>query len=173
LHLEADVGPGPPAMEAWIGEAQAGTHHLSEALKSYEKAAAGLAADQANFDDARCDLAMVETKIGNTLVKMGRLSEAAAAYTKASETASLFFSLEHMDIPALYAEAEAQAGLGEVASEEARTALRSKLWSDVRTSYKKSLSTWEKIPNPSRLGPNGYLARDPRQITQRLAALPH
>ena len=171
LHLEADVGPGPPAMEAWIGEAQAGLHQLSEALKSYEKAAAGLAADQANFDDARCDLAMVETKIGNTLVKMGRLPEAADAYTKASETANLSFSLEHMDIPALYAAADAYAGLGDVAADKAQKAadpaLRSKLWTDASTSYKKSLSTWEKIPNPSRLGPNGYLARYPRQITRQ------
>ena len=177
LHLEADVGPGPPAMEAWIGEAQAGVHRLREALKSYEKAAAGLAVDQAHFDDARCDLAMVETKIGNTLVQMGRLPEAAAAYRKASETANLPFSLEHMDIPALYAAADAYAGLGDVAAAEARKApdpaMRSKLWNDARIAYKKSLSTWEKIPSPSRFGPNGYLARDPRQIMQTLAAVPH
>lgn len=177
LHLEADVGPGPPAMEAWIGEAQAGVHHMGEAMKSYEKAAADLAADQANFDDARCDLAMVETKIANTLVKMGKVPEAAAEYKKASETANLSFSLEHMDIPALYAAAEAHAGLGDIAADEARTApdsaVRSKLWNDARISYKKSLQTWEKIPNPARLGPNGYLARDPRQVAARLAAIPH
>jgi eukaryotic-like serine/threonine-protein kinase len=176
LHLEADVGPGPPAMEAWIGETQVGTHQLSDALKSYERAAAGLAADQANFDDARCDLAMVETKIGNTLVKMGRLQEATTAYTKAVETANLTFSLEHMDIPALYAAADAYAGLGDVAAAEAQkatdTALRSKLWGDARTSYEKSLNVWKQIPNPSRISPNGYLARQPHQVSQRLAALP-
>jgi len=58
-------------MQAWIGEAQAGTHNLTEALKTYQKAAMILAADQAAYDDARCDLAMVETKIGSTLLKMG------------------------------------------------------------------------------------------------------
>ena len=177
LHLEADVGPGPPAMEAWIGEAQAGTHHLSEALKSYERAAAGLAVDQANFDDARCDLAMVEAKIGNTLVRMGRLADAAAEYQKALDTANVPFSLEHMDIPALYAAADAYAGLGDVAAAEARRApdqaVRSKLWNDARVSYKKSLNTQEKISNPSRFGPNGYLARESRETAQLLGALPH
>jgi tetratricopeptide (TPR) repeat protein len=78
LHLEEDVGPGPPAMQAWIGEAQAGTHNFVQALKSYEAAAAGLAEDESNFDDARCDLAMVETKIGNVLLKMGKARQAAA-----------------------------------------------------------------------------------------------
>src|SRR5207302_2087209 len=49
LHLEADVWPGPPAMQAWIGEAQAGTHNLVQALKSYEAAAAGLVVDEPHY----------------------------------------------------------------------------------------------------------------------------
>jgi serine/threonine protein kinase len=176
LHLEADVGPGPPAMQAWIGEAQAGTHNLTDALKNYEKAAAGLAQDQAHFDDARCDLAMVETKIGNALVKMGRLREAGAEYKKALDTANLSFSLEHMDIPALYAAADAYAGLGDVAAAEARQtqdpSLRSKLLKEARASYEKSLNIWKQIPNPSRISGNGYRVADPKEIAQRVGSLP-
>ena len=86
-------------MQAWIGEAQAGTHNLTEALKTYHKAATILAADQAACDDARCDLAMVETKIGSTLVKIGKLREASAEYTQTLDTAELPFSLEHKDFP--------------------------------------------------------------------------
>jgi tetratricopeptide (TPR) repeat protein len=163
-------------MMAWIGEAQAGTHHLADALKSYEKAAADLAADQANFDDARCHWAMVETKIGNTLVKMGRLHEARAVFMKAIEISNLPLSREHMDIPALYAAADGYAGLGDVAAAEARKTpdptLRSRLLNDARTSYINTLSAREQIPNQSRLTGNGYLARDPSRLNQQPAALP-
>ncbi len=173
LHLEADVGPGPPAMEAWIGEAQAGTHHLEEALKSYKKAAAGLAEDEANFDDARCDLAMVDTKVGDVLVQMGKLSEASAEYTKALDIAKPSFSLEHKDFPALYAAADAYTGLGDIATIEARKthdpARRANLVNEARTEYEKSLSTWKQIPNPSRFNGNGYLVRDPQEVAKRLA----
>ena len=176
LHLEADVGPGPGEMQAWIGEAQAGIHNLTEALKSYEMAAKILAVDQATYDAARCDLAIVEVKIGNTLIKMGKLREASAAYTRALDTANLPFSIEHMDLPALSAAADAFAGMGDVAATEARktqnASLRSKLFNEARASYEKSLNTWKRIPDPSRISGNGFLVGDPKQIAQRLASLP-
>jgi tetratricopeptide (TPR) repeat protein len=103
LHLEADTGPGTGAMEAWIAEAQASSRNLPEALKHYQTAAAALAADIDKYDDARCDLAMVETRIANTLLQMGKLSEASEHYAKALDLARLPFSLEHMDIPAVSA----------------------------------------------------------------------
>ena len=175
LHMEADTGPGTGALESWVGEAQARLHNLPEALKHYQNAATALTADLEKYDDARCDLAMVYTKIGGTLVKMGKLRDASAAYTKALDTANLSFSLQHMDIPAFYAAADAYEGTGDVAAAEARKApdpaLRSKLWNDARSSYEKSLNTWKQIPNPSRISPNGYLAGDPRQIAQRQLAL--
>ena len=175
LHLENDVGPGPGAMQAWIGEAQAGTHNLAEALKTYEKAATILAADQAAYDDARCDLAMVETKIGSTLLKMGKLREASAEYAQALDTAKLSFSLEHKDFPGIYAAADAYAGLGDVAAAEAHKtqdpALRSKLTSEARTEYEKSLNAWKQITTPSRINGNGYLAGDPREVARHLADL--
>jgi eukaryotic-like serine/threonine-protein kinase len=174
LHLEADVGPGPPAMQAWIGEAQAGTHNLAEALKSYQAAAAGLAEDQANFDDARCDLAMVETKIGNVLFKMGKPRDAGTHYKRSLDIAKLNVSLERSDFPALYAAAEAYAGAGDLAVSQARIstrgAARSKFWNDACASYEKSLSIWNRISNPSRISGNGYLSTDPLEITRRLAA---
>jgi eukaryotic-like serine/threonine-protein kinase len=174
LHLEEDVGPGPAAMQAWIGEAQEGTRNFAGALQSYESAAAGLAEDESNFDDARCDLAMVEAKIGGVLLKMGKTREAAAHYKKALDTAKLSVSLEHNDFPALYAAAEANAGSGDLAASEARKmadqAARSKLWNDACASYETSLTIWKRISNPSRFDGNGYFSSDPREIAQRLAA---
>jgi tetratricopeptide (TPR) repeat protein len=169
LRLEADVGPGPAAMQAWIGEAQAGMHHYARALESYKAAAAGLAEDAPHYDDARCDLAMVETKIGHTLLEMGKPREAEAHYEKALAIANVPVSLEHGDFPALYAAAEAYAGAGDVSAYEARTT-QSKSWSDACASYENSLSIWKRIPSPSRFGPNGYLSLDSQEVAQRLTA---
>ena len=174
LHLEADVGPGPPAMQAWIGEAQAGLHRYPEALKNYQAAAKGLAADEANFDDARCDLAMVETKIGNLLLKMGKAGDAREYYEKALSSAKVPVSSEHNDFPALYAAAEAYAGLGDLAASQARNtsdvAARSKLRNSACSSYQASLDIWKRIPHYSRLSGNGYVSRDPAAVAQDFAA---
>lgn len=173
LHLEDDIWPGPPLMQAWIGEAQAGTGNFVQALKSYEAAAAGLAVDELSYDDARCDLAMVQTKIGNVLLKMGRAQQAGAQYEKAIATAQVPVSLEHKDFPALYAAAEANSGAGDLGIFEARNttdaAAQARLLNDACASYEKSLSIWKQIPNPSRLSGNGYLSLEPGVIARRLA----
>ena len=174
LHLEADTGPGTGAMEAWIAEAQASSRNLPEALKHYQTAAAALAADIDKYDDARCDLAMVETRIANTLLQMGKLSEASEHYGKALDLARLPFSLEHMDIPALYAAADAYSGLGNVAAAKAQKTLgpaaRSELENSARRAYADSLKVWKQIPSPSPINPNGYLVGEPPQILLAAAA---
>jgi tetratricopeptide (TPR) repeat protein len=176
LHLEADSGPGPGAMQTWIGDAQAGSLNFTGALKSYEKAATIVAADQATYDDARCDLAVIETKIGGTLVKMGKVREASATYAKALEIANLTPSLQHKDFPALYAAADAYAGLGDVAAVQARRTRdpveQSQQYRKARAAYEKSLEVWKEIPNPSRISGNGYVAGDPHQVALRLGNLP-
>ena len=105
--------------------------------------------------------------------RYGLSREASAEYAKALETANLTFSLEHGDFPALYAAADAYAGLGDVAAAEAHqtqdASLRSKLSSEARTEYEKSLNVWKQIPHPSRISGNGYLAGDPKEVAQRLA----
>jgi non-specific serine/threonine protein kinase/serine/threonine-protein kinase len=174
LHLEADVGPGPRTMQAWIAEAQTGTGKFDEALENLEAAAKGLAEDEANFDDARCDLAMVEAKIGNVLLKMGKRKEARTHFETALEKAKLEVSAEHNDFPALYAAAEALTGMGDVSASEARSAgsagARGKSWTEASASYQKSLDVWKRIPNPSQLSGNDYLATLPPEVSARLAA---
>jgi len=173
LRLEAEVGVGSPAMRAWIGEAQAGTHDLPGALKSFEAAAAGLAEDQGNFDDARCDLAMVETKIGNVLLKMDNPIQAKEHYDRALTTAKLTVSIEHNDFPALYAAAEAYAGLGDAALAQSRVPdnipAREKLLTSSCASYQSGIDTWKRIPHPSRYTGNGYLSRGPDAVKQQMA----
>lgn len=172
LHLEADVGIGPPAMQAWIGEAQAGTHDLRAALKSFQTSSGGLAVDQGNFDDARCDLAMVETKIGNVLLTMGNPSGAKEHYENALTTAKLPASIQHNDFPALYAAAEAHAGLGDIAVTQAKLTddvpTREKLLTSACASYQSGLDTWKRIPHVSRYTGNGYLSRGPDAVRQQM-----
>lgn len=144
-----------------------------EALKNYEQAAATLAKDVANYDDARCDLAMVETMIGGALVKMGRLKEANDEYVKALDTSNLPFSIEHNDIPSLYAAAEAYAGLGDVAMAQASKATddgsRSRQREDACLAYQKSSDLWKRIPSPTLYSPNGYMARGPGELAEPLS----
>lgn len=176
--LQTDVysGLGPAGMLTWIGEAQAAVHRFEEARSSFEKAAKSLVPDQAIYDDARCDLAMVQTKIGSVYLKMGKLKEASAEYAKALDTANLSFSIQHMDLPSLYAAADAYAGLGDVAAAEARKvqdpAARSKLRTESRAFYEKSLSASRQIPNLSKINGNEYPVGDPKQVALRQASLP-
>jgi hypothetical protein len=76
-------------------------------------------------------------------------------------------------MPALYAAADAYAGLGDVFARRARGTRdakeRADLGNDSRTWYEKSLSTWQNIPNPSGIGPAGFKARDPHEIARRVA----
>jgi tetratricopeptide (TPR) repeat protein len=159
-------------MQAWIGEAQAGTHDARGALKSFETSAGGLAVDKDNFDDARCDLAMVETKIGNVLLAMGNPVAAKEHYEKALTTAKLPVSIEHNDFPSVYAAAEAYAGLGDVAITQARTtedaSAREKLLTNACASYTSGLDAWKRIPHLSRYTGNGYLSRGPDAVTQQM-----
>jgi hypothetical protein len=162
-------------MQSWIAEALVANGKPADALIYLQKASADLADNQANFDDARCDLAMVQTKIARTHIKLGKRSDAETLFRQALSTANSAFSLEHMDINALYAAAEAHAGLGDIAAEQARAATdpaqRNKYFNDARDSYQKSLDILRKIPYPSRIIGNGYWVSDPKQIARQLAGM--
>jgi hypothetical protein len=79
-----------------------------------------------------------------------------------------------MDIPALYAAADAYSGLGNVAAAKAQKTLgpaaRSELENSARRAYADSLKVWKQIPSPSPINPNGYLVGEPPQILLAAAA---
>jgi tetratricopeptide (TPR) repeat protein len=175
LHLDYDVGPGRGAMQAWIAEAQSATGDYAGAASSYENAAKSLTEDLGSYDDARCDLAMVQAKRGSVLTRAGRFQEAREEFSKALATADLQPSIQRMDTPAIYAAAETYAGLGELDVTEAETVKRSedkfRLISAARVSYERSLKVRSLIPNPSRYDSNGYLVRDLGDLNRRLSAI--
>ena len=175
LHAEADTGPGTGAIESWIGESLADLHRLPEALQHFQNAAKALGSDVDAYDDARCDLAMVETKIGDTLLQMGKARDAASHYARAEQIADSAASRERGDFAALYAAVDAYAGLGDVAAAQAPAAadpgVRRGLLAEAKRNYEKSLATLSAIPYSSRISGNGYRMEDAAGINRRMARL--
>jgi eukaryotic-like serine/threonine-protein kinase len=159
----------------WLGEAEAGERNLPAALENYRKASAALQspAGEPMADDTRCQLATSYIKEGDVEKKMGSLEEATVAYKKALQIVTPLVAPERKDVPALYAAADAYAGLGDVSGVRARRASdagpQGRLWSDGGAWYEKSLNSWRNIPNPSPIDPVGFKARDPHEIARRLA----
>ena len=180
LHTQArfmnDVGPSVTDFRIWLGQAQAGTRDFESALKSYQTAISELESPDPMQDETRCDLATAYTKIGDTQAAMGKFTDAAAAYNKALDAARVSFAFDHQDVPALYPAADAYAGLGDVSAALARKARdadqQARLWDAARDAYQKSLGLWQKIPNPSRISPEGFMSGSPQEVTQRLAGVP-
>jgi hypothetical protein len=104
---------------------------------------------------------------------MGSFQEASEAYEKALKIADAFSFPEHQDVPALYPAADAYAGLGDIAAAQARKAgageQQSQLWEAACAAYEKSVSLWQRIPNPSHISPSGFEAGDPREVARRRA----
>ena len=78
-------------------------------------------------------------------------------------------------MPAFAVIADAYAGLGDlrlIAAERAgNAASRASLFDEARSFYEKSVAAWKEVPNPSRIGPTGHVAGDPRRVAARLASL--
>jgi len=159
LHTESDGGPGSGIMLSWLGEAQLGMRHYTEALHSFRQAIDYIDKD-VPYDDGRCGMAADYSRIGDILTKLSRLAEAEAAYNKALEVARPQFSIAHQDIPALYPLADAQFGLGEVLMAKARKTSdhmeRVRLEIKSCATYQQSLNTWNRVPHLSRFNPNYY-----------------
>jgi len=174
LHLEADTGPGTGALEAWLAEAYARSRDLPDALKHYQAAAAALKSDLNKYDDARCDLAMVEAKMGTTQLRMRRLQDASETLAASLELADPHRSIEHMDLPALTAAAEAYAGMGDVWIAKARAAggisRSTAARGEAISAYANSLKTWKVLP-ASKVNGNGYSLSDPLEVSQKYEAL--
>jgi len=158
----------------WLGEAEAETGDSHRALESYRKAIDTIQEHSGTplHDDSLCELITAHARIGNTLMILGELDQASAAFHKALEVMQPSSAAERHDVPALYALADVYAGLGDVAAAKARqsgdSVLRSNLSNEARSWYQNNLDTWKQIPNPSNLSPTGFLASDPSRVTRRL-----
>ncbi|MBZ5679274.1 MAG: hypothetical protein LAO24_04105 [Acidobacteriia bacterium] len=177
----ADDSPhGLGAIYIWLGEAHAGNGDLRHALQNYQKAAVALGetSSQQTDDDTRCELAVAYTKSATVLAKVGKLREASEAYREALGIVTPAAIPEHRDVPALYAIADASAGLGDVTAAIAHEAKdnreRSRLEEEARRMYRNSLDAWKQIPNPSRISPSGFQVSHPVRVAglEKAAAVP-
>jgi hypothetical protein len=106
-------------------------------------------------------------------VKSGNTTKADAQYRQALEIAESLVAASPRNAEALYAQANTYAGLGDLSMALAQTVSkgveRSKHLADAQDWYTKSLSTWQKVLNPSRISPKGFEVHGPSEVARRLS----
>jgi serine/threonine protein kinase/tetratricopeptide (TPR) repeat protein len=172
-NSETQVGMG--GIQVRLGAALAETRNLAGALDSYTRAHAIYqdlaAADLADLNN-RLMSADIENRIAGVHLKQGDMGAALREYEEAVSISELLTSRTPPNVAGLYSLFESYAGLGDVsaglASKVTSGAERSKLSAEAWDWYAKSLRTWEKIPDASRISPSGVEVHDPREIARRV-----
>jgi len=160
--------------EILVGEAFEHAGNVSRAQESYSRAldiyAAISSADPKDIEDT-VNEACTRNHLGRTHVKAGNLDQASEEYRKALTIAKWLVTSNSDNMEALYALADSYTGLGDVSAVLARRARvaknQSKRWRESGDWYQKSLSTWQKIPNPAHISPNFFNVTEPREIARR------
>ena len=166
----------------WMGKAQMTQGKTSAAAASYRKSIATLETlkGSASNDSVQCDLAAAHLQLGAALAKMGDRQKAAAEYGDALAISEPLTAANPTNLAALYTEADAYFGMGQLASAGAAASpVISKQQSQQPTSacnwYRKSSEAWHKIPNPgfvsSSLKPCGSPSEVAKQVARCDAAL--
>jgi len=170
---------GPAAIYLWMGDLSVRQSNLPLALQHFQHAIALFAAkkDGTLDDDERCEMGTAFVRTGEVYLRLGNPQQASAAFQKALDTVNPSVAIQHKDVPAFYVISEAQAGKGQAASVEARSAQnseeRSRLTSEARIAYQSSLETWGQIPNPSNISASLFLSNGPPRLPQSLVASSH
>jgi eukaryotic-like serine/threonine-protein kinase len=147
----------------WMGEAFSMLGNNRAALEEYRKGTE-------NFESllkgtvgngTRCDLAASYNKLAGALAVRGEPKEAALYYSKSLSIVEPLASSSAPSILALYAAADAYSGMGSLASKSARSleaapSIQEPGPNDKCVWFRKSLDVWQRIPNPSRIGPTSY-----------------
>ena len=117
-------------------------------------------------------VAACDVKLGEVSVADGQDRAAEMYFHQALEVTSPLIAGETPDLDALYAAADAYAGLGFVsvrkAKKSAQAAEQKQNWADARSWYEKSLSTWQRVGHPNHMAPNGFQAGDPARCKKQL-----
>jgi serine/threonine protein kinase/tetratricopeptide (TPR) repeat protein len=171
-NSETQVSLG--GIQVRLGAALAETGDLAGALDSYARAhaiyRALAAADLADLNN-RLMSADIENRIARVHLKQGDMGAARREYEEAFSVSELLTSRAPTNVAALYSLFESYAGLGDVSARMATKvtsgAERAKLSAEACEWYAKGLRTWGKIPNASRISPNGVEIHDPREIARR------
>ena len=110
LNSEENSGTGTEVLYQWLGEAQYRQGEFEPAIKSFRKSIERLESD-ALYDDAICGIMTAHVRIGDSLMKLGRLAEAEAAYKTALSKSEASVAVKHLDLPVLLPVIAAHSGL--------------------------------------------------------------
>lgn len=160
-------------VHVWRGEAFSAMRQPQAALEEYRKGATNFESliKRSMSRNTRCDLAEAYVKIASALMLVGRNDEASSFFLRAAAIAEPLASATPPNILALYVMADAYSGTGALIDKPARNAglHASKRPSEESCRWnQKSMDTWGKIPNPSRIGPSGFEVGDPEGVRKQL-----
>ena len=169
---EDDSGPGIGMLKAWTALIHFRAAEYEDALKAADESIAGLN-EEPLYADARSGLAADQVLIGEVLTQRHDYSGARAAYERVLSTANVADAITRGDAPALYALADAQAGLGDLLMAQAQEAgearARSRFVSDACDQYAASEQTWSRIAEPGLYSPDLFPSGSPQSVHARLA----
>ena len=150
------------------GDAATAQRYYAQALELY---AATASADPADAEDA-VNVVVMRNHLGSADVKSGKAAAAVDDYEKALAAEEELAASSPDNVELLYAQAETYAGLGDTSAALARHGTTagggSRRWTEAQGWYTKSMSTWERIPNPGRVSPNLFQVTTPHEVARRL-----
>ncbi len=160
--------------EISVGEAFEHAGNVRRAQESYSRAlniySAISAADPKDIEDT-VNEACTRNHLGRAHLKSGNSDRASEEYRKALSISKALATSNPDNMEALYALAGSYAGLGDVSAVLARGTRvandEADRWRESGDWYQKSLSTWQKIPNPAHISPNFFNVTEPREIARR------
>lgn len=152
------------------GDAATAQQYYGQALDLYRATAS---ADPADTEDA-VNVVIMRNHLGGAHLKLGKAEEALEDYRSALAGEESLAAASPDNVELLYAQADTYAGLGDVsavlAQRSASAADRSSRWSQGEQWYRKSLSAWQRIPNPGPVSPNLFRVSDRHEIARRLSS---
>ncbi len=128
---------------------------------------------KAGAADQRANVAACDVKLGEAAAQAGRDQAAAERFHQALTIVETLIATEPPDLDALYTAADAYSGLGEISTKRARqpgqtVEQRESNWTEARSLYMQSLSTWHRIEHPNHTAPNSFEVGDPAIVAKEL-----
>lgn len=147
-------------------EPEAAKTELEHARSIYESRYQAGTATQVN-------VAATDVKLGEAVAKAGQDQDAADYFHQALRIVEPLIPAVSIDLDALYAAADAYTGLGELSMKAARrpglpAERRKSLWTEAKSWFLLSQSTWRRIEHPNHTAPNFFQAGDPAVVAKEL-----
>jgi hypothetical protein len=151
------------------GKPEAALSELDSARSIYQSLA------KAGSEDQQTNVAACNVKLGEAASQAGHDAGAISYFGQALTIIRPLVANESADIEALYAAADSYSGLGEISRRKAErpgqsSARRKSNWTEARSWYEQSLTTWGRIEHPNRATPNGFRVGDPASVAKKLKA---